>query len=386
MRRQRVAVLGSTGSIGVSTLDVIRRLPGRFEVTAIAAATSTERIVKQAREFSPRLVIVSDLDACRLARTRLGADSGVAWGPGALLDAATDPRTDIVVMAMSGTAGLLAVLAALERGKRVCIATKEILVGFGEHVMSAAYRHGAPVLPIDSELSAIHQCLAGRSATEVSRIVLTASGGPFRRSGPPARATLRQVLRHPTWRMGRKITVDSATMMNKGLEIIETCRLFGVNAEQVGAVVHPQSVVHALVEFRDGSVVAQLSHPDMRLPIQHALLWPERVQSPVRPLHLEEVARLEFEPLDPKRFPCLALAISALRAGGSAPCVLNTANQVAVDAFLAGRIEFGAIPAIINAVLDEHGRRRPVRRPGIRRLLADEAWAGGRARILTAAN
>jgi 1-deoxy-D-xylulose-5-phosphate reductoisomerase len=349
---------------------VIRRLPERLELVSLAAGRSVRRVAAQARRFRAGRVVVAEARACVEARKRLGPGFRVGWGPAALLDAATDPRVDTVVMAMSGTQGLLAVLAALERGKRVCIATKEILVGFGEQLMRAARNHRAEVLPIDSELAAVHQCLAGQR-----RILLTASGGPFWRTGPPARAALKDVLRHPTWNMGRKITVDSATLMNKGLEVIETVRLFGVRPEQVETVVHPQSVIHSLVEFVDGSVKAQLSSPDMRLPIQYALLWPDRLPSPARFLDLHAVARFDFHPTDAARFPCLGLAYQSLRIGGAAPCVLNAANQVAVEAFLAGRVEFGTIPDIIAAVLTEHAGHRQAAHPGIKRLLAAEARA-----------
>jgi 1-deoxy-D-xylulose-5-phosphate reductoisomerase len=256
-------------------------------------------------------------------------------------------------MAMSGTGGLLATLAALQKGKRVALATKEILVGYGEPVMRAARRYGGTVLPIDSELSAVHQCLSrevqrtkdkgqrgGPDAAGVRRVILTASGGPFWRTGLPARARVADVLKHPTWSMGRKITVDSATLMNKGLEVIETCRLFGLGPEQVETVIHPQSIVHSLVEFNDGSVLAQLSHPDMRLPLQYCLTWPERLPSLVRPLTLHEVGRLDFHFIRHSDFPCLALAYQALGSGPAATCALNAANQVAVSAFLGGRIPF----------------------------------------------
>jgi 1-deoxy-D-xylulose-5-phosphate reductoisomerase len=292
VRRQRIALFGSTGSIGRSTLDVVRHLPDRFEVSVLAANRSVRRICEQAREFRPAQVILTDLAACDAARKALEPEVKVNWGPSALIDAAADRSTDTVVMAMSGTGGLLAVLAALEAGKKVALATKEILVGYGEQVMQTARRRGGTVLPIDSELSAVHQCLSrkgqrtkdkGRSAESdtdgIRRVFLTASGGPFWRTGLPARAGLADVLKHPTWSMGRKITVDSATLMNKGLEVIETCRLFGLRPDQVEPVIHPQSIVHSLVEFVDGSVLAQLSEPDMRLPLQYCLTWPDRVPS-----------------------------------------------------------------------------------------------------------
>ncbi len=375
MRRQRIALFGSTGSIGSSALDVVRHLPDRFEVSVLAANRSARRICEQAREFGPAEVILSDRHAFESARNVLGPRTEVRWGPAALIGAATARSTDIVVMAMSGTAGLLAVVAALEHGKRVALATKEILVGYGEPVMKFARRHGGTVLPIDSELSAVHQCLAGRPATDVRRVILTASGGPFWRRGLPSEARLADVLRHPTWSMGRKITVDSATLMNKGLEVIETCRLFGLRADQVEPVIHPQSIVHSLVEFKDGSVLAQLSPPDMRLPLQYCLTWPERTPSLTRTLDLAGVGRLEFHAVNHEHFPCLKLAYSALDAGQAATCALNAANQVAVEAFIDGRISFGDIPKVIARVLANLSGTVQPTRPGIGTLLRVESWA-----------
>ena len=397
MRRRRIALFGSTGSIGRSALDVVRHLPDRFEVTALAANRSVRRICEQAREFRPAQVILSDHGACDSARKALGPQSEVRWGPAALIDAATARSTDLVVMAMSGTAGLLAVVAALELGKKVALATKEILVAYGEPVMRLARRHGGTVLPIDSELSAVHQCLSrkgrrtkdkGQSAdpdtSAVKRVILTASGGPFWREGLPAKARLAEVLKHPTWSMGRKITVDSATLMNKGLEVIETCRLFGLRPEQVEPVIHPQSIVHSLVEFHDGSVLAQLSLPDMRLPLQYCLTWPDRTPSLTRTLDLASVGRLEFHAVNHDHFPCLRLAYRALDAGPAATCALNAANQVAVDAFIEGRIAFGDIPKVISRVLDGLTTAGQPPRPGIARLLRTESWAAAQA-IKTAA-
>ena len=345
----------------------------------LAANRSVRRICEQAREFKPAKVILSDHGASETARRALGSHTKVRWGPAALIDAAADRTTDVVVMAMSGTAGLLAILAALERGKSVALATKEILIGYGEPVMRLARRCGGKVLPIDSELSAVHQCLSGRPATDIRRVVLTASGGPFWRRGLPSGARLADVLRHPTWLMGRKITVDSATLMNKGLEVIETCRLFGIRPDQVKPVIHPQSIVHSLVEFHDGSVLAQLSLPDMRLPIQYCLTWPDRMPSLNRTLDLAAVGRLEFHAVRRSSFPCLKLAYRALATGQAATCALNAANQVAVDAFIAGRIAFGDIPKIIARVLDGLAASITPARPGLARLLRTEALAAALA-------
>ncbi len=385
MRRQRIALFGSTGSIGRSALDVVRHLPDRFEVSVLAANRSVRRICDQTREFRPAKVILSDYHAYEAARPKLEAGTDVQWGAAALIDAAAARSTDVVIMAMTGTAGLLAVVAALERGKRVALATKEILVGYGEPVMNLAHRHGGTVLPIDSELSAVHQCLAERPTTDIRRVILTASGGPFWRKGPPSRARLADVLKHPTWSMGRKITVDSATLMNKGLEVIETCRLFGLRSEQVQPVIHPQSVVHSLVEFHDGSILAQLSSPDMRLPLQYCLTWPDRTPSLARTLDLAAVGRLEFHAIDSGRFPCLKLAYQALDAGPDATCELNAANQVAVESFIGGRIAFGDIPEVISRVLlsPRPSARSSARSSSIKQLLGTESWATEQA-LMTA--
>ena len=398
MKRQRIALFGSTGSIGRSVLDVVRHLPDRFEVSVLAANRSVRRICEQAREFKPAQVVLSDLDAYQKARRLLGAGTEVRWGPAALIDAAAARSTDFLVMAMSGTAGLLATVAALELGKKVALATKEILVGYGEPVMRIARRSGGAVLPIDSELSAVHQCLSGKGqrtkdkgqsaapdTSEVRRVILTASGGPFWKTGLPPKARLADVLRHPTWSMGRKITVDSATLMNKGLEVIETCRLFGLKPEQVVPVIHPQSIVHSLVEFRDGSVIAQLSLPDMRLPIQYALTWPDRTPSLTRTLDLAGVGRLDFHTVNVSRFPCLRLAYQALQTGPAATCVLNSVNQVAVDAFTAGGLAFGDIPRVIDRVLADLEAAASPARPGIGHLLRVESRAAEQAARAVAA-
>ncbi len=370
MRRKRVAVLGSTGSIGRATLDVISRMPERFEVHALAAHSSTRSLLAQTRKYSPAAAVFADWTAYERARKAGRFDTELAWGLNSLIRVAASPAVDIVVMAMSGTMGVLPVMAALEKGKRVALATKEILVGFGQHVMSCARRSAGELLPIDSELSALFQCLDGRDTDSVKRVILTASGGPFWRKGIPARPTVSQVLRHPTWNMGDKITVDSATMMNKGLEVIETSRLLGLEPERIDALIHPQSIVHSLVEFTDGSVLAQMSEPDMRLPIQYCLTYPERQPSPVRTLRLASMPSLEFFALDRRRFPCYSLARKALEHGRGAPCVANAANQVAVEAFLAGQIAFADIPAIIRATLRQYlteaaSRRRPPSLPAL---------------------
>jgi 1-deoxy-D-xylulose-5-phosphate reductoisomerase len=352
VRRKRVAVLGSTGSIGRATLDVISRMPDRFEVHALAAHSSTRGLLAQTRRYEPAVAVFADWSAYERARKAGRFETELAWGLNSLIDVAASPAVDIVVMAMSGTMGVLPVIAALEKGKRVAIATKEILVGFGQHVMSCARRSAGELLPIDSELSALFQCLDGRDTDSVKRVILTASGGPFWRKGIPARATVSQVLRHPTWNMGDKITVDSATMMNKGLEVIEAHHLFSMPEDRIEVLVHPQSVIHSMVMYVDGSVLAQLGTPDMRTPIAYSLAWPERMATPSERLDLGQIARLTFEAPDPERFPALRLAREALKAGGNAPTILSAANEIAVEHFLAGGIGFLDIAEAVEETLN----------------------------------
>lgn len=380
MKKTRVAVLGSTGSIGEAALDVIDSLGSRFELAGIAARRSVRKLAAQVTKYRPQRVVVSSEEACPSLKALIRGRASLQSGANALIDLASAPDVDTVVMAMSGTDGLFPVLAALKTGKRLALATKELLVGFGSHIMEAARRCNGELLPVDSELAAIHQCIGGRSISSVARLILTASGGPFWRSGIPQRPTMSQVLRHPTWDMGRKITVDSATMMNKGLEIIEAVRLFGVNPKQVEVVVHPQSIVHALVEFADGSVIGQLSTPDMRLPIQYCLTYPARFASPIRHLDLTQTASLEFFAPDARRFPCLSLARQAFEIGGVAPCVLVAADEVAVEAYLERRIPFASIPSVIRKTLAVWKRRINHGKPSIEKLLSAQSKAISLAR------
>lgn len=364
--RQRLTVLGATGSIGVNTLDVVARHPERFEVFALSAHRQVETLFKQCLEHRPRLAVTADADgADRLAHLlrQAGCDTEVRWGAGALCEIAAASEVDAVMAAIVGAAGLPSALAAARAGKRVLLANKEALVVSGQMFMDAVEAGGATLLPIDSEHNAVFQALpAGyRRQLEpagVRRILLTASGGPFRERPLAELATVTpdQACAHPNWVMGRKISVDSATMMNKGLEVIEARWLFGAPAERIQVVVHPQSVIHSMVEYVDGSVLAQLGNPDMRTPIAHALAYPERVDAGVQPLDLFEVAQLTFLPPDLQRFPCLALAYAALREGGSAPALLNAANEVAVAAFLEGRLGFMDIPRVIGEVLERAER------------------------------
>jgi len=373
-RQQGVTILGATGSIGVSTLDVLARHPQRFRVVALTANSAAERLFEQCQRFHPQKVAMRDVEAAQRLEEMLraaGLRIEVLAGAAALEQVARDAGSEIVMAAIVGAAGLLPVLAAVRAGKRVLLANKEPLVMSGAVLMHEARLSGAEILPIDSEHNAIFQCMpagyrTGDKPAGVRRILLTCSGGPF--LGTPlealAHVTPEQACAHPRWAMGRKISVDSATLMNKGLELIEACRLFNVTPDQVQIVIHTQSVIHSMVEYTDGSVLAQLGNPDMRTPIAHALAWPERIESGVRQLDLFDIARLDFEAPDVTRFPCLRLAITAARNGGTAPAILNAANEVAVNAFLTNRVRFTQISASddtgLKAVLDADSRARAV--------------------------
>jgi len=378
----RVAVFGSTGSIGASTLDVLGRHPGRFAVTALAAASNHRRLLEQCLRHRPRLAVMQEPSAARELAAGLaaaGAKTEVAVGADALNAVAADDDVDTVMAAIVGAAGLPSTLAAARAGKRVLLANKESLVVAGALLVDAARTAGAMLIPIDSEHNAIFQCMpaglqTGRSDRGVRRILLTASGGPFLRTPREQLlgVTPDQACAHPRWVMGRKISVDSATLMNKGLELIEACLLFGMEPGQVQVVVHPQSIVHSMVEYVDGSILAQLGNPDMRTPIAHALGWPERIPSGVESLDLVAAARLDFEAPDVGRFPALRLARAAAEAGGTAPAVLNAANEVAVAAFLGGRLGFLGIADLIEAVLDRHENRAA---SGLTEVLEADRWA-----------
>lgn len=356
----RVAILGSTGSIGCSALSVAELHRERIEVVGLAAGTNIDRLTEQVELHRPLIVSLASAEAlasvsARLSSSACDAIEQTANGGEGLCAVATHPAVDLVLCATTGTAALDAVFAAIEAGKTIALANKEILVMAGGLVMEAARRRGVAVLPVDSEHNAIHQCLHGRPAEDVRRLILTASGGPFREwsAGQLMGVTIADALIHPTWQMGRKITVDSATLMNKGLEVIEARWLFGVSADQIDVVVHPQSVVHSLVELRDGSQIAQLGVTDMRLPIQYAFSYPKRWETTLPSLDLAACGRLEFEEPDTERFPCLALAYRALRGGTALPVALNAANEVAVGAFLDESLPFTGIPVVIAAALDE---------------------------------
>jgi 1-deoxy-D-xylulose-5-phosphate reductoisomerase len=344
-----VALFGATGSIGASTLDVLARHPDRYRVFALTAHDSVEALAQLCRRHRPRFAVLSGVKESAELRARFPGVE-VLFGAAALESVAAHPETATVMAAIVGAAGLASTLAAVRAGKRVLLANKEALVMAGPLVMRAARASGARILPVDSEHNAVFQCLAGGSAPR--RIILTASGGPFRTRENLSDITPDEACAHPNWVMGRKISVDSATMMNKGLEVIEARCLFDLPPERIEVLIHPQSIVHSLVEYADGSVLAQLSNPDMRVPIAHALAHPERVESGATALDLARLGSLSFERVDERRFPCLGLAYAALRAGGTAPAVLNAANEVAVEAFLAGRLGFTGIPAVIEETLE----------------------------------
>lgn len=358
---KRVTILGATGSVGTSTLDLIERDPAAFEVVALTANCDVAKLAAAAKRVSAKLAVVAD-PTCHqaLAEALAGTGIAVASGPDAVCDAAR-MGADWTMAAIVGTAGLKPVLAALEGGQAVALANKESLVSAGDVMMQAAAATGATLLPVDSEHNAVFQCLETLNADRISRIILTASGGPFReRTLAEMHAiTPEQAVAHPNWSMGAKISVDSATMMNKGLELIEAFHLFPVSVEQLDVIVHRQSVIHSMVEYVDGSVLAQLGSPDMRVPIAHALAWPRRMETPCQRLDLATIGRLDFEAPDYERFPCLKLAREALAAGGARPAILNAANEVAVAAFLKGQIGFLEIAAIVADTLNRYDPAAP---------------------------
>jgi len=383
---RQIAVLGSTGSIGLSTLDVLARHQDRFQVFALAAKHNVAVLLEQCRKFRPRFAVLVDPNAAARLRADL-ASEGIATqvlsGDSALADIAAHPDVDAVMAAIVGAAGLRSSLAAACAGKRIMLANKEALVMSGPLFMQAVKEGGATLIPVDSEHNAIFQCMNGERAGGVRRVLLTASGGPFLRASSQSlrTATPEQACAHPRWVMGRKISVDSATLMNKGLELIEACLLFGLAPSRVDVVVHPQSIVHSFVEYLDGSMLAQLGNPDMRTPIAHALGWPERLASGVESLDIIRAARLDFEAPDLARFPCLRLARSAAEAGGTSPAVLNAANEVAVEAFLERRLAFTDIPSVIEGVLLRH-RSEPI--VTLDDVLGADEWARREARAAIA--
>jgi len=366
--QRRVAILGSTGSIGVNTLDVIRSHPDRYQVVALTAHQQVDRLLAQCREFKPRIAVIGDAQSAKQLTAAVLQEkipTTVLYGAEALVSAVNDSACDTVMAAIVGAAGLLPTLAAARAGKRVLLANKEALVMSGDLLMQAVRDSGAELIPIDSEHNAIFQCLpagfnalhtdAARAECGVEELWLTASGGPFRTTPlvDLANITPDQACAHPNWVMGRKISVDSATMMNKGLEVIEAQWLFGVPLDNIRVLIHPQSVVHSMVRYRDGSVIAQLGQPDMRTPIAYGLAWPQRIAAGVMPLDLTQLAALNFAVPDFKQFPCLSLAFAAARIGGTAPAILNAANEIAVGAFLASEMSYLQIASLVEQVLEQ---------------------------------
>ncbi len=364
-----LTILGSTGSIGVNTLDVIRRYPERYRIHALAAGKNVNLLAAQIIEFEPRVAVVAT-EGSRENLIGSLRDSGLPrerwpdllYGPAAQIEAATDPGVEFVMSAMVGVVGLEATYEAIRCGKRIGLANKEVLVASGKLVIDAAKQSGTELIPVDSEHNGAHQCLRAGQRAEVTRLILTASGGPFRETSREklADVTPAEALKHPTWNMGKRITIDSATLMNKGFEVIEACWLFGLSADEVDVVIHPQSSVHAMVEYNDGSVIAQISATDMRMPIQYALTFPDRDTAPVPRLDWSETRAWTFSAPDVRKFPALGLAHEAQKAGGSATCTLNAADEIAVEAFLNGQISFPSIPEVVEETLS----RVPVREAG----------------------
>ena len=358
---KRVSILGSTGTIGAKALAMIEPHPESFEVVALAARSSIDLLERQIRRFSPRVVAVGTPEAAKALKDRVADRSvEIGWGIEGLLNVATVPEADIVLAAMVGGAGLLPSLAAIKAGKDLALATKEVMVMAGELVMAEVKAHGVRLLPVDSEPSAVFQCLAGHNGAHLKRVFLTSSGGPFRKRPRESFSSItpEEALRHPTWVMGKKITIDSATLMNKGLEIIEASWFFDLEPRQIDVIVHPQSIVHSMVEFIDGSVLAQMGVTDMGLPILYALSYPERLPTPLPALDLHALSALTFEPVDHEKFPCVGFAYQALAAGGTYPAALNAANEMAVDLFLSRRITFPEISILIGKVMDSHQGRK----------------------------
>jgi len=383
MPTRKIAVLGSTGSIGTQMLDVIARDPESYEVVALAAGSNTELLLKQAHQFRPGVVSVGSEEAADKLRGLLPAGTKLLVGEEGLSESAAGSGADYVVCALVGALGLRSTLAAIDAGAAIGLANKETLVTAGHIVTKRAADKGVPLLPIDSEHSAIFQCLNGEDDKAIKRLLITASGGSFRdRSRDElVGVTVEDALKHPNWSMGAKITIDSATMVNKGLEVIEAHWLFGLPYDQIDVILHPESIVHSMVEFTDTSVIAQLGNPDMRVPIQYALTYPQRRPSPASPLDLVKAGTLHFREMDFARYPCLRMAYEAGRAGGTATTAFNAANEAAVARFLRGEISFLAIEEIIERVLDKHGAAA-VALPDLETILETDAWARREASVL----
>ncbi len=376
---KKVVLLGCTGSIGTSSVKVVNDLSDRLQVVGLGAGNNVKLLMEQTRTLHPKAVSIQSEEHAELLRKELGSSTEVYCGEEGLIKLATLPEADIVLISIIGTTGLKPALAAIRAGKDIALASKEVLVVAGEIVMSEAKKYGVNVLTVDSEHSAIFQCLEGRKPESVRRLILTASGGPFRKTPKSefANITLEKALKHPSWSMGRKITLDSATLFNKGLEMIEARWLFNMGIEKVSVLVHPQSIVHSMVEFVDGSILAQLSTPDMCLPIQYALTWPERVQSTRVQTDFAAIGTLTFENPDEERFPALRLAREAGLKGGTLPCVLNAANEIAVESFINNKMRFDQISTLVEEVMSAHQR---IDHPTLDQLLEADHWARDNAR------
>jgi len=376
---KRITILGSTGSIGRSTLDVISRNRSQFKVVALAAGRNIDLLEEQIRAFRPDIAAVADQQTAEELSRRVNGVK-ILFGPDGVNQTAGHESADLVISAIVGSAGLVPTITAVRAGKDIGLANKEALVMAGSIVMDEARRSGIRIIPVDSEHSAVYQCLEGRKKTEIQRIVLTASGGPFvnREKHELDDITAEDALKHPNWSMGRKISIDSATLMNKGLEVIEACWLFDLEADRVDVLIHPQSIVHSMVEFRDRTLLAQMSMPDMRAPIAYALSWPDRLEASIHGLELDRIGSLTFKKPDHDSFPCLSYAYAAIRAGGTVPAVLNAANEAAVHAFLDKRIGFNDIPAVISRTVREHTTKTS---PTLQDVLNADAWARETAEV-----
>ncbi|MDF2924686.1 MAG: 1-deoxy-D-xylulose-5-phosphate reductoisomerase [Paenibacillaceae bacterium] len=378
--KKRIALLGSTGSIGTQTLDVIAHDPDAYQIEALAAGSNLNLLLKQIKQFSPKLVSVSTRELAKQVEESVGGKIKVYYGEEGLVEAAAGTEADMVVTAMVGSVGLKPTLAAIDAGKAIGLANKETLVTAGHLVSERARLKGVPLLPIDSEHSAIFQCLNGETVREANKLILTASGGSFRDRTRQqlAGVTVEEALRHPNWSMGAKITIDSATMVNKGLEVIEAHWLFDMPYDRIEVLLHPESVIHSMVEFCDNSVMAQLGNPDMRVPIQYALTYPSRKPTPTSPLRLAEMGRLHFREMDYGRYPCLGLAYACGKTGGTAPTVFNAANEVAVARFLQGEITFLDIETVIERTLNLHSSAE---NPDLEQIVAADRWARAAAAL-----
>lgn len=372
---KKVAILGSTGFIGSYTLEVVDFLRERFQVYGLSAYRNVEKLMAQIEKFNPKVVVIGDETKYSILKEHIsGRDLKILTGVDGLCELAGDDEVDILVNATVGSSGLFPTLEAIQKGKKIAMANKETIVAFGSILMEEAKKNNAHIIPIDSEHSAIHQCLAERNTENLKRIVLTASGGPFFNVSKESMksASKEEVLAHPVWKMGRKVTVDSATLMNKGFEVIEAHFLFSASLDKIDVLIHPQAVVHSMVEFEDGSILAQISAPDMRLPIQYALTHPDRFPSIATPCDLTKIGNLEFREVDSDRFPCLSLGYKAIEKEGTAPAVLSGADEVVVESFLNNRLSFKDIPFILNKILEEY---QPIVSPTLQHLIDEEKWA-----------